>query len=234
VNIKTIDIGGVNFIRLVKNDRKIERLLCSSSRKELGASRPLTKSTIFETIINMRNDAFKERIKTRRKTMRYDVTTVKRQMLELDELVTVNLPSFGDIHGIMTQVVFEPPSVKTVAVELNDEVLTYLSAVVCYQRDNEDMEQQQRQLPGDLPAGVTAVYVNGEIKKYRAQYKYDKDGKKKVKNAYFKLADAIDDVVENAREFTVNGLRTDVNGDQVDEGADDNGDDGDEAGRHDA
>ena len=206
VNVNIIDVDGTRFFRPVKNDRKILRLLCPTC-KPSDESRPMTKSTIIETIIDMRNRLFAERVSTTRKQMRYGVNTVRRQILELDDVTTIDLPSVGDISGITARVMFEPPSVKTVAIELTNEVLTYLSSVIAYQRERAVAQQQRRESVGGLAAGVTAVYKDGDIVKYRAQYKYNDNGTKRVRNAYFKTVDDDAGAVDMAREFTVNGCR---------------------------
>ena len=159
--------------------------------------------------------------------MRYGVNTVRRQILELDDVTTIDLPSVGDISGITARVMFEPPSVKTVAIELTNEVLTYLSSVIAYQRERAVAQQQRRESVGGLAAGVTAVYKDGDIVKYRAQYKYNDNGTKRVRNAYFKTVDDDAGAVDMAREFTVNGCRATGSVPSVDEAScgSDDGDD---------
>lgn len=216
VTIKATEIDGTKFIRLCKTDRKIARLLCPTC-DQTEESRPMTKSTIIETLIGMRNTAFNEAVTTRRKHMRYGVNTVKRQILELEETVTIEAPSVGDIPGIKMQVMFDAPSVKTVAVELTNDVLVYLSSVIQHQRDNDAVQHDQRDACGPMPTGVTAVYKNGELVKYRAQYKYERDGKKCVRNAYFKVPDAADDIIDLAKNFTVTGCRDNAIAEQLDD-----------------
>lgn len=130
-------IGDCKFFDLKKKDRKVERILVSAGFD--GISRPLSKTTIIETIRDARDAEFWKRLARQHS----DAHNAKKPRISRDEAAaillledvsfTVTLPEYGHIQSFDVKVLLTKPWGGSLLVELSEMILEHLSKVVMFQ-----------------------------------------------------------------------------------------------------
>ena len=214
VSVSCEVIDGKKFVRLSKGDKKIARLLVSGGSKSgdneeqhLVEPRPLSHTSIIETIIKLRDDAFDAAVpNVGPGPRRYNNKPTKRKLLELPDICQVELPAIGPTVMTLANVKMEKPCVRTVAIELTDTVLEYLHAVCEYQRGLESEKRQHPRVHHDncpLGPGLSKVYEGKYAGGIRASHSLD-NGKKQT--SFFVVGDACrEDVIAKATQFAMSG-----------------------------
>ena len=131
-------IGDCKFFDLKKKDRKVERILVRVGCD--GTSRPLSKTTIIETIRDARDAEFWKRLARHQHS---DLQNAKKPRISRDEAAaillledvsfTVTLPEYGHIPSFDVKVLLTKPWGGPLLVELSETMLEYLSNVVMFQ-----------------------------------------------------------------------------------------------------
>jgi hypothetical protein len=219
------------FMKLSKSDRKLARLLVAPNVD--NESRPLSKTSIIETILELRDLEFNRTVPENGVNggpRRYDRRGVKRSVLELPDTVMVNAPSVGDVAGVQINVKLDKPTERIATIELTSEVLEYLFRVVEIQRTNANIDQDNPiNDDGDdgevMARGVSHVKSGKHRGKIRAIHKTV--GGNKI-SKFFKLdanAGSRQEVVEAAELFVRDGVMDDhEQADDGDASADHDGD----------
>ena len=164
----------VLFFNLSKGDRKVQRMLLTTP--EIIASRPLAQTSVIEDIVALRDKlfltlVFGDEVENVPKRPKYTTNkTLRRKVMELDDVGTIIAPNYGDIEGIPMKVLVAKPGSR-LSVELTMEVIEYLVAVVAHQiaagevhRQHPRMSIPEEERETIAQSGVCRSYSRGALR----------------------------------------------------------------------
>ena len=151
-----VEVDGIRFIKAIKSDTSIVRLLTGRPRGEV---RSLARTNILETLVEKRNDAY-EQIVTQQSAKEDKLAELggevessnqkakRRRTLAaaaMPNIVTLDAPGFGEVPGIQIKALLHRPS-SPLWIELSTGVLTYLRQYAVAQICAGDVKQPR---PGE-------------------------------------------------------------------------------------
>lgn len=189
-----VEVDGNKFIKIVKSDGSVVRLLTGHS---VGASRALARTDIVEALISLRNTRVDELVKASLPESnlaardlgvgpehpRHTAKRMRRYAGQLPEVIEIEAPACKDVSSVKMNVLRQRPD-QPLWVELVPENLDYLRAYVCAQIEAGDVKQPA---PGENRAeGVPSSPAPGVVfardrNAYRTRFK-DEDGSRHTKD----------------------------------------------------
>lgn len=177
-------VGGHQFFHLAKKDRRIQRMLLGDSDTAAMSdiSRPLANTSIVEKITDLRDKAFREKMgidevgQGASKVVRYSRSKcLMGKMLQLDDYVTISLPTVGDLSPIDAKVLLSKPK-SPLMIEMSEAVVDYLRSFVSNEVSTGDTKRKH---PRDMiPEGerVTSDQVGVSYSYTRKQFRASQGG----------------------------------------------------------
>ena len=212
VVLPVIEMGGSKYFNLSKGDHKLERLFVT--KKQNSKVRPLTQTTIVETIRSERDKAFWSPIPGRKtcesshKKPRLSKDDNAKIMLleDVPEVITIDIPACGtaDIKVLLTK-----PWGDALMVELTVDIIRYISDAVMTQIEatSDQNREDGKRFDNMNITGLSKLH-NRNLLRLRVRT----DGGA-LKEKYFKIVDGDDDAAVRAVHRYINDKQTTVNDD---------------------
>ena len=232
VDAPQVEVGDATFIRVVKSDRRLERVLTHGVAPEFmsNVARPLAKTNIFEKLLERRcqkyNEILRGIVEEQSKVAiqlnsddQSDGATSKAFKDQVPRVAIIEGPSEGEIDGIMLKVILEPHKEPPLYIEMKLENFQYLSEVVRVQIERDDFHQTHPRKKSktvvatgtdELAVGLSSILTGKRASGYRLTFKSDEDGK--TKSAFFD-ASSVAEANKIANHIYTSKTASDASGD---------------------